>query len=224
MLSEGAKGFCSAMIWTKDQTHVINSHLSLFNEDDRAFYCWKPKDFKPAEFMDWMARQGEKDCFFSVSLSRANIFFRAAFVGFDNGGLKFRMPEKIFKVQRRKDLRFGIPDGYVLRVDFSDPLFPENLLSKKVIDISAGGCAFLVAFEESIIFQPGVVLKNLALEIRGREIKVEAEVRHIAEFKDGRRSGLVKIGVQFRGIRPGDAQAIASYVFEESRRHYAKFI
>src|SRR3954465_1911094 len=99
----------SAMIWTKDQKHLLHSLLTIVNEIEKVMYAWAPKGFDPPKFMDQLAQLGSDECFFSVSLSRANIFFKARYKGFENGGLKFVMPVQLYKVQRRKDMRFNIP-------------------------------------------------------------------------------------------------------------------
>jgi hypothetical protein len=33
-----------------------------------------------------------------------------------------------------------------------------------------------------------------------------------------------KVGIQFEGLLPGESQHIASFIFEESRKYYSKYI
>jgi len=212
------------MAWTKDQKHVLKTHMGVWLEKDRTFYIGCPRDVSPALFMDDLARLGEKDVFFSVSLARANIFFRAAFIGYDDGGLCFREPDKIYKVQRRKDLRFTIQEGHVLRVSFQDPLFPESELSKKAADISAGGIAMYFTEEEKVMFHPGMVMRAVTFTIQGRKIVCDAEVKHVRAIDEGKKGGGIRIGVEFVAIKAGDAQHIAQWVFEESRKYYTRFL
>lgn len=225
LLLDGVKHLASAIIWTKDQKHVINTHLSLVGEADGLLHAIAPKGFSPEKFMDELARLEDHDCFFSVSLVRANVFFKTQFVGGRKTTLVFRMPQKVFKVQRRSEIRFMIPDGYVLKAEFQDPLFAENRHVLRVYDISAGGCSFLVDPSEKSFYQPGLVLRDLEFTVRGRTIKIDGEIRHISDIPNNVRLGpATKVGVQFRNIRPGDAQQIASYVFEESRKFYSRFL
>ena len=212
------------MIWTKDQKKVIFSHLSLFSEAEKVLYAWIPKDIDPHQFMDELAQAGTKDCFFSVSLMTANIFFKARFIGSDAGGFRFEIPEKIFKVQRRKDVRFAIPPGHVVRVEFDDPLFPEKRYSKKIIDLSAGGLAFIADPSEDLVFQAGMILKNITFSVKNKTFKVEAEVRHKRLLPDNSSTKGLKVGLQFKDLRAGENQLIAQYIFEESRKFYARFI
>ncbi len=212
------------MIWTKNQERVINTHLSVYSDSGKYFYCWAPKEFDPGLFNDELKQSGERDCYFSISLMRANIFFRAKYLGFDHAGLQFGLPEKVFKVQRRKDLRFPIPDGHVLKVDFSDPLTPGKPITKKCMDISASGMAFLVEEEEAPLFPVGLMLENMTFNVRGRDITVVAEIRNTRPTRaDSRKKGVV-VGVVFKNMRAADSQHIAAYVFEESRKYFSRFI
>lgn len=225
LLREGAKTLASCMIWTTNQEQVINSHLTLFSETDKILYAWVPKDLDPKKFMDDLAKAGSSECFFSLSLSRANIFFKTPYLGTDSGGLRFRAPEKLYKVQRRKDMRYTIPDTHVLKLSYQDPIFPETQLTKRVIDISASGLAILVANEEESFYHPGMVIQNLSLTLKSREVPIgSAEIRHMRALPASRLLEGVKIGLQFRDIKPAEAQWIASYVFEESRKMFSRFM
>lgn len=225
LLQDGVKHLASAMIWTKDQEHVIHTHLSMISESDGMIHAITPKGFNPHKFMDELAKLPQHDCFFSVSLTRANIFFKSQFIGAGRSTLLFRFPEKVFKVQRRREIRFVIPDGYVLKVEFQDPLFAENRHVQRIFDISAGGCSFLTDPGDKAFYTPGLVLKDMQLTIRNRGIKVDGEVRHTSDLPENSRlAPASKIGIEFRNIRPGDSQQIASYVFEESRKFYSRFL
>jgi hypothetical protein len=224
LVKEGAKTLSSAMIWTKDQEHVINSHMSVFSDAGHCFYCWVPKGFDTRQFMDDLAAMKQKECFFSVSLLRANIFFKAAFLGFDHAGMQFKFPSKVYKVQRRKDLRFPVPDSITIKVEFTDPLAPEVMITKKVVDISAGGLAFLINEDEAAIYPSGLTLENFTFSIRNKTLRIKAEIRHSKKYRgEGRATG-VAVGVIFKDIRPGDSQHIAGFVFEESRKYFSRFI
>ena len=224
LVREGAKTLSSAMIWTKDQAQVINSHISVYSDAGHCFYCWTPKDFDPHQFMDEMAKSGESECYFSISLLRANIFFKTRFVGFDSAGLQFKLPTKVFNVQRRKNLRFPIPDGYTIKADYADPLSPETVLTKKILDMSAGGISFLIQENEVPIYPAELILKDLSFTVRGKKITVSAEVRHAKKLPEGSRFQGFAVGVMFKEIRAADSQHIAGFVFEESRKYFSRFI
>jgi hypothetical protein len=224
LVKEGAKTLSTAMVWTKDQEHVINTHVSVYSEAGSCFYCWVPKGFDPKKFMDDLAKMSENECFFSISLQRANIFFKTRFIGFDSAGLQFKLPSKVYKVQRRKDLRFPVPDGIAIKVEYKDPLAPDTRISKKVLDISASGLAFLIPEAEAPLYPSGLTLQDFSFSIRNKKITVSVEIRHARKLGPDSRAKGFAVGVLFKDIRPGDGQHIAGYVFEESRKYFSRFI
>jgi hypothetical protein len=224
LLKEGCKTLSSAMIWTRDQEQVINSHLSVYSDAIDSFYCWTPKDLDTKKFTTEILKSPTRECYFSVSLFRANIFFRSEFVAVDTAGLLFKFPVKVFKVQRRNDVRLPILDGVSMKVEFTDPLFPEKQISKKVLDISAGGMAFVVTENETPTFPAGLTLEAFSFNIGNRRLSTCAEVTNVRKLKDERHKNLFAVGVKFKDLRPGDIQHIAGYVFEESRKYFTRFI
>lgn len=224
LLKEGFRTVASAMIWTKEQKRVVTTQLSVFHEMDKQFYAAIPAEVDPDWFLDQLRGMKSNDCFFSVSLSRANIFFKAPCLGHDDGGFKFGAPAAIYKVQRRKDMRLMIPFGRVVRVEIPDPVYVNQKLSKKIFDISAGGLSFVVEDSEVALFQAGSIVQGMVFSIGSRRITVDAEVRHIkAQPGDSSNPGF-KVGVLFTRIGGGDANWIAAYVFEESRKILSKFM
>ena len=155
LLREGAKSFASAMIWTKDQKQIVKTSMSLYSEAARALRAAIPAEFDVKGFKAELSQSGSADCFFSVSLSGANIFFKSRMNSVDETGFQFDIPEQVFKVQRRGDVRLSIPGDYALKVDFQDPQFHDKVMTKKVLDISAGGLSFLITTEEQSIFHDG---------------------------------------------------------------------
>jgi hypothetical protein len=224
LLKEGCKTLSSAMIWTKDQEQVLNSHLSVFSESTDSFYCWSPKDFDSNKFIADVYASSGGECFFSVSLYRANIFFRAAFVALDTAGLLFKFPTKVFKVQRRNDVRLPLLDFLAVKVHFKDPLFHEKESIRRVLDISAGGMAFLINEEDVPLYPVGLILESFLFRVANRSFKIRAEISNCRKMRDEKHKGAFAVGVKFLDLRPGDTQHIAGWVFEESRKYFTRFI
>ena len=212
------------MIWTKEQKHVINTQLLVFHEQEKILCAAIPPETDPDWFKDQLNALGSQDCFFSVSLSRANIFFKARYAGHDTGGLRFEEPTAIYKVQRRKDMRLLIPFGRVIRVEIPDPTFPDQRISKKIFDISAGGLSFIVTDNETPLFPASSILKNMYFSIGSRKITVDAEVRHLRPQPSDSANPGHKVGVLFTRISAGDQQWISAFVFEESRKVISNFM
>jgi len=224
LFEEGGRSFSSAIFWTPDQQHVVRSHMTSFSSDKDTFQVWKPADFNPVSFAAHLAQTKNHSCLFSISLAASTIFFKALFAGTDDVNIHFQLPEKIFKVQRRKFPRFQIPMGYVLKIHFETPFNEGKVTTQKVWDLSAGGLSFCVNSEEQGLFDPGQLLKEMKFVLQTKTICVEAEIRHKALIQDGPKKGQYKIGVLFKTISKSDIQLITDHVSEESRKYYSRFI
>jgi hypothetical protein len=219
LLNESAHSRASAMIWTKGQTQVITTTILTYSRKEQYMHAAVPKEVDASKFAEVLAKSGSQECFFSVSLSRANIFFKARYLGHDEEGFRFDGPEIVFKVQRRKDMRVQIPSESAMRLEMQDPTFPEQKLVKKVYDISASGLAFIANVTEEALFPKGIVLKSLTFTIGTRKISVDAEVRHVRELPPSSGTTGTQVGVLFLNMRPADNQWVAAYVFEETRKY-----
>jgi hypothetical protein len=224
LLKESARTLASAMIWTKNQSQVISTTITVYDRESEMLYAATPTDTDVNQFMEGIANLDSSECFFSVSLARANIFFRARYLGHDSAGFRFRKPESVFKVQRRKDMRVLIPFGHVIRLEMQDPTFPEQRLIKKIYDISASGLAFIANDSEEALFHVGLIIKALTFSIGTRKISLDAEVRHVRVLPPDSGTPGTKVGVLFKNIKPADNQWIAAYVFEESRKFITKYV
>ncbi len=195
------------MCWTKNQEAVVHGNLSKFVPSKRTFCLWPNANFDPGEFDSSLRAKKTEHCLFSISLSRASIFFKAKYLSHDQDGLLFEFPELVYKVQRRKDMRV--------------PLKHLNMagriqgVGRKLLDISAGGLSFQVQEEESDSFRSGVALDSIEFVLAGRTIKVAGVVRHTVKGR---------VGAQFVALRPADQQYISGYVFQESRKLMSKYL
>jgi c-di-GMP-binding flagellar brake protein YcgR len=226
LLAEGAESLSSTMFWIRDQKVHIRSHLTVFDRDNKTLQVFRPLDLDLPKFLEELKKAPEQNVYFNVSLLQANLAFKAPLLKADDHELFFGLPiaDRVFKIQRRTELRFIVPDGQVIKVQFKDPFQKDLKHSKNILNISAGGIAFLIAPEDEASCQPGILLKDVTLTIQGRTIKVDAQIRHTTLLKDGRNKGEIKVGVLFTNIKPEDTQFLASFVFEEHRKIYSRFI
>ncbi len=218
LLAEGVKTLAPTILWTLNQEQTVQTYLNLFNPDEGFFRVWKPADLDPKNF------ENVKECFFNLSLVRANLFFKSTLTSFVPEGIHFVKPEKIFKVQRRSYFRLPISDRISLKIKFEDPIFPESHMSKDVLDMSAGGLSFLVSDQEEALFEPGLILKKLEFDLNEKKIKCEGEVRYFKVFPINSRTPGVKIGIKFHHMKPEDSQIIATFVFKESRKFFSRLL
>jgi hypothetical protein len=211
LLREGVKGHCATLIWTPEQDLIFNTRLSGLDLNGRSLTTRIPKEGE-------IHRLRGKDAFFRISLARASVFFKTAFAGVDSRGASFWYPEKIFKVQRRRHLRLPFPEEAGRMVTLLHPGERGIRVERIMLDVSAGGLSFLVSDNEAPAFASGIVLEKVSFSLKGRSFTTSAEIRHIQAMPgDPPRPG-VKIGVQFRDLKAGDSDFIASYVLRRSPR------
>lgn len=223
-LKEAVRTIASTMVWSKEQKHVITTDIRAFDEQGKMLTVWVPTGTDPAAFVAQLQALGSMDCYFSLSLTRANVFFKSRCLGHDANGFRFALPEKVFKVQRRKDTRLMIPYTHTVRAEMPDPLFPNQRLSRKVFDVSTGGISLIVTDAEGAMFQAGLQLKGITFSIRSRLIKVDGEVKHLRPQPTGSTAPGVKVGIQFTRVDAGDAAWIGAYIFEETRKYVSKIL
>lgn len=223
-LSEGAQSFASTLLWTKGQTEVVKTHLTVLSQVDKVFYVWVPQDFNFNKFNADL-EQTQKQCIFSVSLPAAQIFFKTNFIEQDSAGLKFEIPTLVYKIQRRKDFRYTLPATYSLQIEYPDPLFPTEVLQKRVYDISAGGLSFITTEQDAPIYHSGLELEKVQFIIHLKPISAHLEIKHakpLPELIQGQKC--IRVGALFKNIAPEDQQHIASYVLSETSKHFGQFL
>jgi c-di-GMP-binding flagellar brake protein YcgR len=121
------------------------------------------------------------------------------------GVLRFALPAKAFQLQRRKDVRVEIPKGYDLAVKLHSAEARGKRIRRRLLDISAHGFSFLVtSAEEAARFAAGKFIRQVILEVHGRQIVFDAQIRN--HFTLG--AGRIKIGAQFLRVHPSDREFI----------------
>ena len=222
--AEGSKSLSSILIWVKNEEAVIHSHLVMISESEGSFYSWIPEKFDLPGFLEKIKTRDSNEFLFSLSLSRANIFFKSHFKSHDSAGLRFAIPNQVFKVQRRKNARLLFSPPRLLKVEYQDPLFETVTLTKKLYDISAGGLSFVTSTDDAVIYPTGLELKNVRFVMKAQQIVSDAEVRHIIQLPSPQVEKSIKVGVRFKNIKNHDTEIIASYVFDESRKQFSNLL
>ena len=114
-------------------------------------------------------------------------------------------------------LDFHAPDETNTRRGKSQPK-----ITKKLLDISPRGLAFLVPEDELAIFPKGSELKDCFLLIKGQRFSVRAQIMHVSPFQRRLGAELLasshKVGVQFLEIHADCTAAISALVMKGLRR------
>lgn len=220
LVKMAASELCAVMVWTKNDDGAIQSVFSQYSESEDAIFVAIPSGLDQRAFVEKLAKNQSRECFLSLSASKATLFLKADFLGFDPIGMKFRKPVRVFRVQRRKSLRYQIPRDYIVKVEFDDPLIETEKHSVRASDISTGGLSFFVDATAATSFTEGVVIKGMRIHVGTREIGVDAEVRYVRRVAEGPKKPF-KIGVQFHQLQPSDHDYIGAYVLEGTRKYFS---
>jgi hypothetical protein len=224
-LNEGIRAHAPATVWTKNQEFRFEGNLfPLLRQgiaDPAHFQLSLPPGYDSAPLVESAKKNKDPQLFLNVALTRANIFFKTIYAEYKPDLFILRNPDKIFKVQRRKDMRFRIRDGYIVKVDFKDPTNSSATMTHKMFDISAGGCSFIVEADDLPIFVEKLVLRRFSFTLSGRKIEVDVEIKN---NRPNNKAGYHNVGVAFINMRAAEAQHIAKYVFDENLKYLSKFL
>lgn len=164
---------------------------------------------------------------FNLNLPRASFFFKTNYQESRSEPLPalwFQMPLEVFKVQRRKNVRLQIPENLSLWATFSMDRLPTVSFKRRLLDLSATGCSFLIDWDQGgQYYSPGERLQHFSFQIQGKIFRCEAEVKH-AERLSPTPPARGRVGVAFLKLSEADQHAINLFVFQEMRRYYSKFV
>jgi c-di-GMP-binding flagellar brake protein YcgR len=146
----------------------------------------------------------------------------------ENGWMNLGFPDRMVRTQKRLDPRYTIPKAYEVFVDFKKPpveaadgtsfaqIPPEHWKPHtfRVFDVSSTGLGFLVPDELARQYPKGMLLKQLKLRVRGREISAEAEVMSCLPHKFGTHEPTQKVGIRFTRISQDEQDTLRAYVVE----------
>lgn len=220
-LAECAKLLTTGTLWTKDQEILVQSHCSHMSPVNRTLSVWIPKQLDIQKLKEILKTQ--PDFFFNLSHPSASLFFKTKLRTLDSSNLVFEVPEKLYRVQRRHSFRLTMRGTYTLTVDFEDPLLPNHKLTKRVLDLSDMGMAFLINTPDEPLFKKGMILKRFSFVLSKQTIQVEGEVRYTRPLGKEARD-LSKVGIKFTSVSQEDAWLIASYVLAENRKFVSSTI
>lgn len=212
------------VIWTTDQGYQFSSYITQLSAVEKGVFCSTPKNFDRTRFLDDLATKNNNECFFSIMLPRATLFFKSAFIDFRDSQIKFAVPLKAFKVQRRENLRHLLFKDPKAWVEYSDPLFPEKKMKTKVYDVSAGGLSFLVLSQDAPLYPTGLILDDFQFTLKDRTLSATVQVRHTKPCTGAQKDMGTKVGISFKKINASDSEFIAAFVFDESRKIFSRLM
>ena len=214
-LAECAKLQSQGNLWTKNQEIVAPTHAIQLSPVARTLTLAAAPQIPDSKWQEALASKAE--LFVNLTHASANLFFKSALTAAAGNTLLMPVPEKLYRVQRRHSFRLQMKGSYSLMVDFQHPTQPEDHLSKRVLDLSDTGMAFLISAQEEPLFRAGTILTAFHFVLNKQSVIMEAEVRYAKPFSKEAKE-YFKVGVKFKNASQEDSWFIASYVLAESRR------
>lgn len=131
--------------------------------------------------------------------------------------LRIRLPDSLLRLQRRNFYRIPTPVARPVVANVPDPSNPGRRVHLRIHDLSCGGIAML-ASQEEIALEPGMLLKDCSIELPEVGLLTAAlEVRNVAIQDQGVRRKLLRYGCQFAGLPPAMVSAVQRYITRVER-------
>lgn len=225
LLMEASNTQAFTTIWTPKQENTFQTFVSEINLKNHSIHIKIPEGISPNYLREFLEKNSIEECFFNVKLSKTSLFFKSKYYKLTSTEYIFKVPSQLFKVQRRTDLRFNFIKSDELSVSFPNPANPEQLVVKNVLNISAGGMGIEIDEFEVKYFKPGIKMNDFTFKLKDKVITAEVEVRHVHKLNSKDKfEPKALVGVQFTVLNPTLRQFIGAFVFDETRRLYARYI
>lgn len=133
--------------------------------------------------------------------------------------LQCRVPDEIFRFQRREAFRVQPLLRHSPGARLRHPALPEMMLDLRVVDVSLGGCALWLPADVPPL-QPGTVLADVRIELDGQtQFGVEMTLRHVASMgcADGPERG-VRLGCSWRPVNPAALRNLQRWIDQAQKR------
>ena len=130
--------------------------------------------------------------------------------------LQARLPQEMFRFQRRNTFRVRTIERTAPTASFRHPGIPDMSLALRVLDVSIGGCALLQPANVPAL-QPGVVIKGVRLSLDAdTQIDAGLMLHHVTST--GAENGSVRLGCEIVGMGPTAQRALQVYIDQTQKR------
>jgi hypothetical protein len=163
-------------------------------------------DLPATAFHEAMAKSKTKNCLLLIFVGRYLLGVMTEFEKSDARSISFTFPKKIFKIQRRKNVRYSVPAGYDIFID-CESLETHERVKRKVLDISEGGIAFSLEPTENLeAYKTGVVMRDCVLTLRNQPLKLSLRVANQMDHK---------LGMEFIKISEENRNFLAAFIYSQ---------
>lgn len=133
--------------------------------------------------------------------------------------LQCRVPDEIFRFQRRDAFRVQPLQRHTPGARLRHPALPDMVLDLRVVDVSLGGCALWLPADVPPL-QPGTALAEVRIQLDAQtHFTVELTLRHVASMgcSEGPERG-VRLGCSWRPVNPAALRALQRWIDQAQKR------
>jgi c-di-GMP-binding flagellar brake protein YcgR len=224
LIRQCAKNFARSTIWNEGREAMIRGKMSNFDPSAGTFQIDLNTEMPLAKVLKLLSTGG--DIFFNVEFESSRILFRTTLTLFDESReiLQFRVPTEVFRLQKRNFERLNTRNNPSVIAFHLDPLPPERMIRRKVLDVGGGGLALGMIVGEERHYWVGQVFEGLELHIGEQIITARTEIvsMRIVEA-EGEKQELI-MGLAFLGLNPASRKFISEFVDSELLRLFGATI
>ena len=131
--------------------------------------------------------------------------------------LRTRLPELMYRFQRRAGYRVRSFDRHAPKAELRHPSMPDMRLALRIVDVSVGGCAIVLPRNVPQL-TPGISLRGVRIAL-GVDTAFEATLRlqHVSTMH-GEGDGL-RLGCEFVEIDGAARRSLQRYIDHTQQRH-----
>ena len=209
-------------VWLKNKVLQFEIKLAVVNKE-RMFFDL-PRDVSNDQwdrYFNSAAAGGESYLFGTVQIVKTIFFLKMVVDTREDRTIKLYKPLRIFKLQRRANMRIKLSfvKQHTLNVD--DPQSPNHVLVYRMLDVSIGGTAVAAKLEEKERFKAGVKLKTIQFMVEGKLVSCDGIVKHAVDAKDESGAAILKVGIEFTNINSTNRSLIHEWVTQETRNIFS---
>ena len=215
-------------LWLKNQSIKFETELSAAFRESKMIAVDFPPEVTDASFKEALKAQGTDEILGSFQIDQTNFFFKTACHSKSHPKLlRLSLPVSVYKLQRRLNLRITFTRQFAPKLTMFDPgkkldtgkaITDKDILAFRMLDISAGGCAIAAKTEEKPKFALNTPVHDIRFNIRGLDIAAMGTVKHLVEIQSDVGKPILKVGIQFQGLKMQFDKHIVKFVLDESRK------
>lgn len=174
----------------------------------------------PAEFEQISDGSDQNVLFEFTDIDKQHFVFETSLRERENGEIWVRRPERMERLQRRKNFRIEAPEGTYIRVENGPDSF-----RRQVLDVSLGGTLIVVALEKEDRetmpnLEVGDELQNLELNFSsGPQRKmVRIQKAEVVRLDEEEALGLHQCAIEFTRLRMGEEKTLTDIIYQVQRQ------